>query len=178
MRQKFFAIALAALAGACAHPVLHLASTIPHHQATYTPTEGDSLQRPLTDLVTRLAGWGIAVEQADGLSAFGDFTPSLRRIRLRSGLPVNAQFEVLAHEIGHIFAPRALDEATGQLFAEIVGYEIARFYGHDASLVSALYLAQMKHTFGAYRWLKTDIDFAVRAATGRETVLFPPDRPQ
>lgn len=164
---------LALCSSACTHPVLKLASTIPFHQAHYLPTQGTNLIGPLTELIERVRSWGLAVEFVD-MEPYGSYSRNEGIIRLRSGMPPNATFEVLAHEIGHVVSPPALDDATGQVFAELVGWAIAKHYGHDATRISGTYLAAYKHRFEAVPHLKVDLAFAIDVALGRVPIQFPP----
>lgn len=155
----------------CAHPVLSMAEKIPFHAASYEPTSGDSAAKPLADLLARVCSWGMTVEYLE-MSAFGRYIRPAHTIQLREGLSVNAQFEVLAHELGHVFAPPAIDDMTGQVFAELVGVEIAKFYGYESKRIAAAYIAQFKHTFSAVKHMRVDLEFAVKAATGQVPVSF------
>ncbi|HXG88758.1 MAG TPA: hypothetical protein VNJ02_10515 [Vicinamibacterales bacterium] len=163
----------------CAPSVIEMASKIPHHQATYEPTEGDSMQRALDELLTRVRSWGFEVTYVEGLALpsghpiFGRIDSVAHQIELRTPMPVNATFEVLAHELGHLFGPPALDRATGQVFAELVGVGIAAHYGYSSKRPAATYLAAFKHTFPSVAYLQADIDFAVKAATGQVPVRIP-----
>ena len=164
-------IALVFLTACSSTPrTLRLAEQIPHFQADYVPTEGDSMAGPLAELEQRLTDWGIAIgDLPPTVGGVGLSSLPARQILLRPGLPVNARFEVLAHEAGHLLQPVTLgNHEVGQVFAELVGVGIQQYYGSTtAEEVAALYLAQFKHAFGAERYLRRDIDYAVKALTGQ-----------
>jgi hypothetical protein len=154
----------------CTPRVLRMAEARSHFDARYIPTDGDSMRAPFLDLAGRLERWGITIAdlpEQDG--AFGRASLEQRTIWIKRSLSVNAQFEVLAHEAGHLLQPPALaDDALSQLFAELVGVGVQHFYGSaTADETGAAYLSQFKYTFGAARAMRHDIDYAVKALTGQ-----------
>jgi hypothetical protein len=163
-------IAACVLLSACAPKTLRLAEQINHFAADYQPTPGDSMRAPLEALEKRLADWGVTVgEIPPTFGGIGLASAENRTILLKPGLSVNARFEVLAHEAGHLLQPPTLgDQAVAQLFAELVGVGVQKFYGSQtAELVAARYLAQFKYAFAAEKHLRTDIQYAVEALTGQ-----------
>jgi len=159
--------AIACLTG-CAPTVVRRSLQIPHFESGYEPTAGDEMGSAYLQLHDRLTQWGIAIHEQP-LRQFG--LADLRRgvILIREGLPINARFEVLAHEAAHLFQPPALeDSSTAQVFAELVAVEIAKFYGHDGYVdISARYLAMHKHAFASVKYLERDVAYAVKVLTGQ-----------
>lgn len=166
------AIALAILLIGCAPSVLDRASEIPHGQATYTPTAGTSMGDAFSDIFTLAGLWGFSVLYSDGDEAYGRVYIKERRIEIRPDLPLNAMFEVMAHELGHIFQPAMLDTSEGEVFAELVLVDVAKFYGFSSSRISAQYLAAHKAAFPSAKYLRTDVKLAVEAITGQRPVKF------
>lgn len=181
MRHVLLFLVLAQVA--CAHPVLQVAVTIPHGQAAYEPAAGDSMRAQLLELMARVRGWGFRLELVENLKddrgrdAFGLVWHAQRLIQLRAGLSDNAAFEVLTHEVAHVFAPRTLDEFAGEVFAELVMVGVCEYYGYTSTRNPAVYLAAFKQTFPAMPPLKRDIELAIKAATGRARVTVPPRAP-
>jgi hypothetical protein len=170
MRAVLCVVALSMVA--CAPTTLRLAEEISHFGAKYEPTPGDEMAAGLADLEQRLKAWGVRlVDLHPKVSYLGYAEAHTRTIYLQPWLSVNARFEVLAHEAGHFLQPPTIDEQTkmfGQLFAEMVGVGVQKFYhSKTAERVAAPYLAQMKYTFPAYKWMRRDIDRAVKALTGQ-----------
>jgi len=159
--------AIACLTG-CAPALIRRSTAILHVDAGYEPTPGDEMGPAYLQLHDRLTRWGIEIHEQP-LRAYG--LADLRRgvILIREGLPVNARFEVLAHEAAHLFQPPALeDSSTAQVFAELVAVGIAKHYGYARYLeISARYLAMHKHAFGGAKYLERDIAYAVKALTGQ-----------
>jgi hypothetical protein len=158
--------------GGCAPKTLRMAARINHFAASYIPTPGDEMAGPLAELEKRLTGWGITISDLPAMAPYSGIADAQSRtIQLKPGLSVNARFEVLAHEAGHLFQPPALDSGSqvGQLFAEMVGVGVQKFYdSKTAEKVAAPYLAQLKFAFPSYRWMKHDINYAIRCLTGQE----------
>jgi hypothetical protein len=171
MRPSLLAILLLPLAVSvnCAPRTLRMAERILALEANYIPTEGDEMAAALDELSGRLTAWGITiVDLPPTMQGVGRASLDARTIWLRPELSPNGRFEVLAHEAGHLLQSPGLDEPTAQLFAEMVGVGIQQFYGSKtAEDVAARYLAGHKHVFGAYRWLRRDIQYAVLALTGQ-----------
>lgn len=177
-------LALSVSSNGCAPTVLDLARKIPHTKAEWTPPHGDSMAAALADLEARVEGWGIEVRYVYdlrnqdeksptyGLPAYGTWLPREALLLIADGFEINARFEILAHEVAHILQPRLIDEATSQVFAEVVAVAIAKHYGFDTRLSHAPWLADRKHAFSAIPDLKVDIDLAVKAATGKVSVRF------
>jgi hypothetical protein len=159
-----------AFVGCAAPKTLRLAERIPALAADYQPTDGNRMAGPLAELEQRLESWGVAIEDMPpDMPGFGRASRQARTIWLRPELSPDARFEVLAHEAGHLFQAPALDPQTGQLFAEMVGVGVQKFYGSKtAEDVGAAYLSAFKHLFGSYRWMKRDIEYAVACLTGRQ----------
>lgn len=168
--MRHLVVTLAVVAVGCTPKTLRMAEQISHFAADYQPTPGDDMAGPLAELEQRLTAWGVTI---------GDLPPTVggvglasardRSILLRPGLSPNARFEVLAHEAGHLLQSPGVTDLYAQLFAELVGVGVQRFYGSTtAEKVAARYLASMKHTFPAYQWMKRDIAYAVRCLTGQE----------
>jgi hypothetical protein len=174
MARELAVVALVALCGlsACAPKTLRMASRISHFAATYEPTPGEEMADALADLQTRLTTWGITLGDLPPTSPnVGVADAHGKTILIRAGLSVNARFEVLAHEAGHLLQPPSMESGSmhGQVFAEMVGVGVQKFYGSKtAEKVAAAYLAQMKYAFPAYKWMKHDIDYAIRCLTGQE----------
>lgn len=162
-------VALLAVSG-CGPRALRLAQDLSHFEATYIPSTGDTMAGPLAELTARLERWGVTLGELPAVfSEVGLTYRADRRILLRVGLSVDARFEVLAHEAGHLLQPPALDDdAVAQLFAELVGVGVQKFYGsRTADRTAAAYLAQFKWTFAMEPYLRRDIDYAVKVLTGQ-----------
>jgi hypothetical protein len=166
----FTIIALWFVYGCASHPVLERARNMSHFAASYEPTPGDEMKPALDALTKRLQLWGIRIiPTMPNDHVHGRASLEHRIIQLHPALSVNGRFEVLAHESGHLFQPPALnDPAVAQVFAELVGVGIQRYYGSKTCEdVAARYLAQFKWAFSSYRYLEKDIDYAVKALTGQ-----------
>jgi hypothetical protein len=156
---------------ACAPRVLYMAERISHFEATYDETPGDSMAPAFYDLHRRLTDWGVTIGDLPPEAPYAGIAYGQHKtILLKPRMSINAKFEVLAHEAGHLLQPPAIEAGSqvGQLFAELVGVEVQKFYGSTtAEKVAAPYLAQMKYAFPAWRWMKRDIAYAVKALTGQ-----------
>jgi hypothetical protein len=178
IRNTPCALLLALLLTGCASSsarVLQRASEISHFAAGYTPTPGDDMAGPLAELTTRLEAWGVRVEdlpETPGRPMVGLASLEYRVVQIQRGLSVNARFEVLAHEAGHLLQPPGLqDRAVAQLFAELVGVGIGKFYGaKHCEEIAAIYLASFKYVFGAEPHLRRDITYAIEAMTGQRAL--------
>jgi hypothetical protein len=106
-----------------------------------------------------------------GQSAYGLHERRLRRIILNGGAPPNTQFETLCHEAGHIFHSPQLgydNYGASEVFAELVGNRVQRFYGSKTAVkTSSDYLAGFKHALAFLPFLERDMDFAVEVLTGK-----------
>lgn len=170
--MAILAIVLAAVFSlACAPTLIRRATAIPHFHAQYVPTPGDDMAAPLLALTGRLEQWGLTITDmpADQVTGFGIAYLRERRILLNPALTINGRFEVLAHEAGHFFQPANLqDLAVAQVFAESVGVGVQRYYRSKTALdVGARYLAGWKDGFAAEKYLRAEIDYAIRALTGQ-----------
>lgn len=181
-------LVLSLLAG-CAPSVVKRAVELDPNTA-YVPTEGDEMGSALKLLVERLEEGGYTVDIASpeaimmlnqGERAYGLHFRGARRILLNSEVPINAQFETLAHEAGHAFHSPVLQmESYGaaEVFAELVGSRVQEFYGSkSARLTSSDYLARFKHNFAMVKFLQADMDKAVEVLTGKRAwaPLTPPE---
>lgn len=179
MRQPCI-IALASLLAtwSCAsasRDVVRRATETPNWQAGYLPSAGATMSRALAQLEARLVGAGLTITPFEicaaerSLAAVLGYANGPRlRICLDRTLPIDAQFEVLAHEAGHFFFLGGDDDlAARQVFAELVAVEVCAFHGHDIRALAARYLARYKHAFGAMRYMRVDFRYAVDALTGR-----------
>lgn len=172
MRLSLVAACVLMLAG-CAHTVtlIELASAIPAHEATWVPTPGEEMAGPLAEMKARAESWGFRFEPLPpGMGdTWGRISVPSRVVQVRDGLPVNAQFEVIAHELGHIFGPVSLAPDASQVFAEMVAVGVAEYYGHVGYVnTSAKYVAMHKGGFHVAKYVEVDVKFAVRCITGRE----------
>ena len=157
--------------------LMRRASAIPTWEAVYTPTTGDSFAGPYQALTARLIAHGIRVEEvpdlyqpATGAKVAGLTFRRSRLIQVEATYDLNARFEILCHEAGHLFHPQWLDSTTAEVFAEIVSVRVQRFYGSKTALtVSAPYVAAYKSAFPAMRPMRVDLQKAVDALTGRAT---------
>jgi len=156
------------LSAGCAPSVVSRAGRIPMAEATYVPTAGETLRGPFRSLVTRLHGWGIVVVVGPRIpGTFGSMDATTGTIYIDPDMPVNGQFEVLAHEAGHLFHSRGLPSDVAEVFAELVSVGVCRYYGHDARDSSARYLAGRKSGLASAPYLQQDVERAVKALTGR-----------
>lgn len=146
----------------------------------YVPTVGDEMGTAMKLLSARLVEGGYTVDLQpeevitrlnQGEWAYGLHFRQFKIIALNSSVPVNAQFETLAHEAGHIFHSWALREESygaSEVFAEIVGNRVQQFYGSKtAKRTSSEYLAAFKHALVYLPYLERDIEYGVRVLTGR-----------
>jgi hypothetical protein len=182
-------ILLAALAlMGCAPSVVNRAIALDPTVVDYTPSTGDDMAAAFQTLAASLAKGGYGVEvisQAEMIERFGDWAygmnfRNLRHIYINGSVPVNAQFETLAHEAGHIFHAPFLNREVAEVFAELVGNRVQAYYGSKTAVqTSADYLAKFKHVFGTLPYLEGDMDRAVRVLTGKQAwpPLPPPDVP-
>jgi hypothetical protein len=150
--------------------VVSNASRVPYWESVYVPTDGTRMASALTDLETRLRKGFVTVERVAGLPPFGACLPVERRILLRAELSIDGQFEVLAHESGHLLqSPAIADTSTSETFAELVGVEIQAYYRSPTGQQTASkYLSVHKHAFVFLPIMKPDIIRAARIILGFE----------
>lgn len=155
----------------CAHPVLKLAADMPFIDGGYTPPTTATLQEPLALLEKRVEALGITVEvmpesdAADGY--FGYASSEAKMIWLPETLSVDARFEVLAHEAAHHFQPPVLNKSESEVFAELVAYEVARYYGHNTRKTSGSYLSGYKGGISAAKAFMVDVKLVTQLLTGQ-----------
>lgn len=159
------------------HPVIQFALDTPFSASGYVPVPGDSLREPLKALEARLAELQVTVaemppeEHQDGQGNWGSAIPAERMIWMPPMLSVNTRFEVLAHEAAHIYQPTNATHRLGaELFAELVAWEVARYYGHDMTESSGRYLAGYKESLVYAIPYKTDIEYVFRILVGKGSV--------
>lgn len=177
--MKFLPLLLAIFSASCASfqsQILRRASALDPHLTRYVPSEGAEMQAALTTLTQTITAGGYTVKIVPldtivgilGAPAFGINHYPSRTIYLDEARSVNAQFETLAHEAGHMFHSRAIDRATAQVFAELVGAQVQAFYGSRTALTtSSDYLTHYKHAFAALRFLQKDMRRAVQILTNQ-----------
>jgi hypothetical protein len=148
--------------------VVSNASRVPYWESTYVPTDGTRMTGALADLEARLSKGSVSIERVAGLPPLGACFPVERRILLRAELSPDGQFEVLAHEAGHLLqSPAIEDNSTSEMFAELVGVEIQSYYHSQTGEKTASgYLSVHKHAFAFYPILKPDIERAARIILG------------
>ena len=157
--------------------LMRRSSAIPTWAAVYTPTTGATFAGPYQELTARLIAGGIRVEEvpdlhqpSTGAKVAGLTFRRSALIQIEATYELNARFEILCHEAGHLFHPVWFDPATAEVFAEIVSVNVQRFYGSKTALtVSAPYVATYKSAFPAMRPMRVDLQKAVDALTGRAT---------
>lgn len=152
----------------CSQSMRELSVEIPQYEGGYKINEGDEWAPALTDLRSRLASWGVTVGEA-AMQPFGTTDTVNRVIILRQGMPINAQFETLAHEAAHLFQPPSIEiRSHAEVFAEEVAVRVTAFYGHkDYKHASARYIALYKPGLSVLPDLEVDIAYATKALTGR-----------
>lgn len=175
--KLFFMTAALAASLACATSVIDRAVTLAPTINHYTPTEGDSMRLAMMALTDTLVEGGYKVEivpdevmiqRNQGESAFGLHFRQFRLIALNGKYSTNVQFETLAHEAGHIFHGPVDNYAVAEVFAELVGSRVQRYYGSKtATRTSSDYLSRFKYAFPAVRYMQRDMDFAVKVLTNR-----------
>ena len=134
----------------------------------YVPTEGNRYADSLADLTARLTAHGLTIEVVDTQGHGFGLNFGNGRIVLSQDLSVDGQFEVLAHEAGHLFHPHSMETSVKEMFAELVGLQVQQFYGSTvAESASMAYLAQHKHAMIFYPILKPEIDRATKILTGQ-----------
>jgi hypothetical protein len=154
----------------CASGVVDRTLTLDPMTVRYTETPGAEMGPALERLTLRLAEVGYTVERAE-LSWYGLNNIQQRVIVLNGAISVNAQFETLAHEAGHIFHAPGLHQVAypaAEIFAELVGSGVQEFYGSKtATQTSSDYLARFKHAMVFVPMMQRDIDRAIRVLTGK-----------
>lgn len=160
-------VILVAVTG-CAPSLRELAVKIPSHEASYTPTTGNTMAPALDALLGQLQSWGVEVRYEQDMTGFGLTDMANRIIVLRADMPVNAAFEVLAHEAGHLFQPPSIELlAHAEAFAEAVAVGVAEHYNHPYRHTAARYMAGIKTGLHILPDVKVDVEFAVKALTGQ-----------
>jgi hypothetical protein len=146
------------------------ASDQPYWNAVYVPSEGTRMAQAMADLETRLSKGFVSVERVEKLPPFGLCLPVERRIMIRAELSIDGQFEVLAHEAGHLLqSPAIADNSLSETFAELVGVEIQAYYrSQTGQQTASKYLSVHKHAFIYLPILKPDIERAARIILGFE----------
>jgi hypothetical protein len=148
--------------------VVSHASESPYWQSTYVPSEGTRMAQAMADLETRLRKGFVSVERVEKLPPFGVCFPVERRILIRAELSIDGQFEVLAHEAGHLLqSPAIADNSLSETFAELVGVEIQAYYrSQTGQQTASKYLSVHKHAFAFLPIIKPDIIRAARIILG------------
>jgi hypothetical protein len=165
----------------CAPTVVSRAIELDPNTLHYRPTAGAEMQPAFDSLSKTLeqGGWTVQVQPGAALSVllgredeqapYGINLGLTRTIYINGDHSVNTQFETLAHEAGHIFHSGSVDRPTAEVFAELVGNRVQRFYGSRTAVkTSSDYLAHYKHAFASLPFLQADMDRAVRVLTGKE----------
>ena len=152
-------------------PVIDRASHLPP-TARYVQTEGEEMREEMAALAETLRRGGYTIHTMPGLQMFGFHDGATKTIVLNADVPLNTQFETLAHEAGHAFhAPSlsAYSYPTAEVFAELVGNRVQVFYGSRTAVqTSSDYLAAFKWAFTTVPYLRRDMDRAVRVLTNQE----------
>lgn len=149
----------------------------PFAESGYAPVPGNHLSGPLKALEARLEELKVTVavmpaeEHQDGQGNWGSAVPAERHIWLPPMLSTNTRFEVLAHEAAHIYQPPIVSHGRGaELFAELVGWRVAKHYGHDMTQSSGKYLAGYKEALIFEPVYRTDIERVFRILVGKGDV--------
>lgn len=168
-------VALSLLLSACAPSVIDRTIAL-SPESYYTPTPGSDMQPQMDRLIAVLKQGGYTVEVIPDLTlrgqpVFGLHDRFNRVISISGDLSVNSQFETLAHEAGHAFHSVALFQdsySAAEVFAELVGNRVQRFYGSKTALTtSSTYLAKFKHALAFLPFLERDMEQAVKVLTGQ-----------
>jgi hypothetical protein len=148
--------------------VVSQASESPYWNSIYVPSEGTRMAQD--DLEARLRKGFVTVDRVEKLPPFGLCLPVERRILIRAELSIDGQFEVLAHEAGHLLqSPAIADNSLSETFAELVGVEIQAYYrSQTGQQTASKYLSVHKHAFVFLPIMKPDIIRAARIILGFE----------
>ena len=177
MRPLIAVIVFVVSATACSFnsQILRQAQAIPAINADYKPAKGDSMAGAYKELWERLEAGGVTVhEEANlvnpqsGTQVWGLTFRNQHHIDIEATADVNARFEILCHEAGHLFHNAALTYAQAEIFAEIVGANLQDHYGvRGAKEKAAAYLAGYKNGADVAKTNKLDIEIAIKALTGK-----------
>jgi hypothetical protein len=154
------------------HPVVTRAKAIPVHLSGYTPAQTGNSAAALQHFEARVEWLGVTMavlpEEAVANEVYGmaATVDGKKTIWLPAVMAADARFEVLAHEAAHLFAPPTLDQAQGEVFAEIVAYEVTKAFGYDHLEAAAQYCASWKPGLAAVPVLQADIDAVVTLLVG------------
>ena len=127
MRAPHLLLVLVLSVSACAAPLAKLATTAeqtPTHRWIYVPPD----TKNLTDTALRLKwvagylGIKIGINEEFDQNELGMWVAEERQVWLNKDLALDAQVQVLAHELGHALSPPGLTEQEREVFAEAVSY--------------------------------------------------------
>lgn len=170
MRGLLLGLALV-LSTSCAPSVRDLAMARPAAMGDYSPPEGATLQMALDRLTAKVGEMGVGVQRVEESGGLVGRLASHRRvIYLSSELGVDASFEVLAHEAGHLFHPSYLTKSMSEVFAETIAWKLALRWGYDMRRSSGRYLASYKDGLDAERIFKQEIQEAVEVLLGAKAI--------
>ncbi len=141
--------------------------------AHYKPSDGEVMKPALDELIARAATWGVTVRMdTPPPDVLGQTFRIEKLILISNQYPINGQFEILCHELGHLFHP-IMENMYNELFAEVVGWKVAEYYHWDIKRGSAEYVSRFKPALSGLKYLNHDIDRAVKIITGQ--IPFPND---
>jgi hypothetical protein len=155
------------------HPVVVRAREIPVYLSGYKPTTTGNHAAAVQRLEDRVQWLGVTLEvlpeeavtehQTYGMAGVID---GKRTIWLPLSLAADARLEILAHEAAHLFAPPTLDQAQGEVFAEVVAYEVSKALGYDHLEAAAHYCASWKPGLVIVGVMQADIEAVTKLLVG------------
>lgn len=125
----------------------------------YDPPTSSELSALLARLqaVARDRQVAVVMASVDELDAAGRTSRDRRTIYLSASLGVDAQAQVLAHELAHALGPPLYDEAAAEVFADAVSYLVMRRAGVDPLGTYAQYLVGYRWAVGVLRLYEREI---------------------
>jgi hypothetical protein len=110
--------------------------------------QGSTCQKPLDNLLVWAARRRIPVRFVDQITLNGEelmgyskFGPQGWFVLIDNTLPVDTKFITLIHELAHLYHAANLSKEAGEVFAEMVAYQVAQNVGLHSRPQNALYLA-------------------------------------
>lgn len=133
-------------------------------EQSYDAPTGDSHARDLARL-QRLVTTVLGVElQAGAPAGIAGYTIREQRvISLDPTLSPNAQFQVLAHEAGHVLQPAGLSTPEAEVFADAVAYLVSG----DETKTFSRYLSGSKSGLHVLKTYRREIQWAAKVLGGK-----------
>lgn len=152
------------------HTVYSIAMEHLAWEPSYEPNPGSEMQTRVMQLEQFCQNNAIMLERTtlDGL--WGRSSLQYRIIQIREGLSPNAEFEVLAHELGHFFQPPPMSPGAAEVFAEMVVVHLGQLWHYDYTNSAAAYLARHKEWLQVAHIYDKEIRYAAQVLAGQKKV--------